>query len=377
MRGHEWKMSETIGGLAGVERIALVRLDNLGDHVLGAGLLPALRQHFPDTLLAQIAPTTVADLYARCPAIDQLIAVPSHRDYVGEAGRLAAMLAGLEKHGKFDLVINPRYAEDYYLAGPLCGSIAATRGRVVGFRQSGTPYAGYDPNAHYGELLEAAPDLHASRYAGAMAAHFGIRASVEPAVWFSEEDWNAIGGRYALDAQHPYVVVGCGASFPFKLPALSLYVHLLRRLTGTWGRRVLLVGATADRPAAATLLAASGQLRHVDSIVGELTLYQLSALLSRAELYIGPDAGPMHMAAAAGAAVIELGWVPANYPASSRGSGSGGRCWAPWTARALTIRPPAASFELRARSPDFLRQTIPDLPTDELDDALATQLGRR
>jgi len=40
---------------------------------------------------------------------------------------------------------------------------------------------------------------------------------------------------------------------------------------------------------------------------------------------------------AAGTRVIELGWVPANYPQTSRGRTTAGRCWWPWFLRCYLV----------------------------------------
>jgi hypothetical protein len=131
----------------------------------------------------------------------------------------------------------------------------------------------------------------------------------------------------------------------------------------------------ADRPTAEAILGRDRPEGVVVSTLGSLKLYELAALLADAEIYVGPDAGPMHMAAAAGAPVIELGWVPPDYPVTSRGNGTGGRCWSPWTRRAITVSPPSAEFARAASSPNFSRQPIQGLTGEDVDRALASMLG--
>jgi hypothetical protein len=133
------------------------------------------------------------------------------------------------------------------------------------------------------------------------------------------------------------------------------------------------VGAAADQPIAAAILQAFPDSK-VTSTIGELTLHQLSALLSGARLYVGPDAGPIHMAAATGIPVIEIGWVPANYARTSRGAGTAGWCWSPWSARGISIRPDPVAFARRSSSPEFAHQPIDDISTAELDSALTRAL---
>ncbi len=327
---------------------------------------------YPQSRIVQVVPTGLADLYTRCPSINHLIVLPAKDHYLQQMDRFAPLLSELQSAEKFDIVINPRFAEDYYLAGPICRALTAPGGRIVGFLQEAAPYTGYDPNGFYTELIRAPADLHASRYAGAVALYLGGTHAAEPAIWFTREDVADVCERYAIDTE-PYVVVGCGASFPYKLPPLDLFEHLIERLTGTWSRRVLLVGTQADHPVAARILQGFPGARIV-STLGELRLYQLGALLSGAQLYVGPDAGPMHMAAAAGIPVVELNWVPEGYPRTSRGAGTAGWCWSPWTQRGITIGPDPTVFSHRAGAPDFARQPISGIPTATLDAALTNLL---
>jgi ADP-heptose:LPS heptosyltransferase len=356
------------------EKIAVVRLDNLGDHVLGAGLLTALRAAFPAARIVQIAPAGVAELYARCPVLNHLMVVPGRAQYLQDSDRLSGLLRQLAAGEKFDLVINPRYAEDWYLAAPMCGALTAPGGRSVGFRQDATGDQGYDPNSFYTQLVEAPNDLHASRYAGVLLKHLGLEQPSEPAVWFAPADLADVQDRYAPSSE-PYVVVGCGASFAYKLPALALFAHVVQQLLSRWQRRVILVGGPADQTLATAIIHATPSGR-VTSTVGELNLPQLCALLSGAALYVGPDAGPKHMAAATGIPVMELGWVPSGYPRTSRGAGTAGWCWSAWSGRAITVHPDAAEFVLRTQSPGFATLPVDNLQPAAIDAALDMLLNR-
>ena len=353
--------------------IAVVRLDNLGDHVLGAGLLTALRATYPHSRIAVVAPAGLADLYRHCPSINHLVTAPAKEHYLQQTVRYVQLLGELRAAEKFDLVISPRFAEDHYLAAPMCQTLGAPGARIIGFRQDATPYPGYNPNSFFTELVDAPSDLHASRYAEVMAKHLGATAPAEPVVWFSGDEAATVRARYALDRE-PYVVVGCGASYPYKLPSPVLFNHLIARLASTWSGRIVLTGAPADQPSGAAILQ-DFPASKITSTVGELSLHELSGLLSGARLYVGPDSGPIHMAAATGIPVIEIGWVPVNYPRSSRGAGTAGWCWSPWSTRGTSVRPDPTAFASRMGSPEFAQQPISDIPTAELDAALATALG--
>jgi heptosyltransferase-3 len=359
-----------------VEQIAIVRLDNLGDHVLGAGLIVALRALHPRADLRLVVPDELSGLYSRCPLVDKVHTLPRRRAYINDSARFEQLIGETRAGIRAQWVINPRFAEDYYLAGVICGALAGPGARVVGFRQATSPYEGYEPNAYYGELVEAPENLHASRYAGLMAARLGAGELAEPTLWFTAEDLRSVQERYRLDAQ-PFVVLGCGASAPCKYPELETYHHLVGRLALRYRRRVILTGLASDREDAAAITRRAPAGARIRSSVGELGLPELAALISRAELYIGPDSGPMHMAAASGTAVIELGWVPADQPSHSRGPFGRGSCWAPWTPRGRTVRPRVADFAQRASAAGFKQQRCTGLSAADLDAALAAMLEPR
>ena len=62
------------------------------------------------------------------------------------------------------------------------------------------------------------------------------------------------------------------------------------------GWRVVVVGGADDSEAAATLCSHENLVNWT----GELTVSQTAALLERADLFIGADSGPSHIAASAG-----------------------------------------------------------------------------
>ncbi len=288
---------------------------------------------------------------------------PAREQYLQDDARLAGLLRELGTGEKFDLVINPRYAEDWYLSAAMCSAVTAAGGRCVGFRQDTAPYAGYDANAFYTQLIDAPNDLHASRYAGVLLEQLGLDLPAEPAIWFAPEDLAYVKGRYALESE-PYVVVGCGASFAYKLPPAAIFAYVAQQLVSKWARRVVLVGGPSDQTLATAIIDSIPDAP-VSSAVGELKLHQLSALLSGADLYVGPDSGPKHMAAAAGIPVMELGWVTSSHPRTSRGTGTAGWCWSAWSKRAITVHPDGATVDsLQPAAIDAALGALLDRPQD-------------
>jgi ADP-heptose:LPS heptosyltransferase len=354
-------------------RIALVRMDNLGDHVLGAGVIPALRAHHPQSELVAFVPTELKDLYARCTDLNLTVGLPPASAYLKSEASWASLLQELRALPKFDLVINPRFAEDWYAAGLICAAVADGTGRVLGFRQPFSPIPGFDPNLCYTQLTDAPEGLHTALYGASIAsAAVGRSVPAPPRVWFGAADWAAVSDVFSLSPRG-YVVIGLGASFPYKRPAAQTYQHIVRRLLAQ-SNRVMLTGTDTERPLADLLLEDSGRDARLVSVCGRLRLFELAALLASARLYIGPDAGPKHMAAACGTPVMELGWVPAGYPVSSRGPGTAGTCWAAWQTLSRTVGPSMQAFADAAARTDFYSVHIAGIDPLELDLCIAELL---
>jgi heptosyltransferase-3 len=358
---------------APAHRIAVVRLDNLGDHVLGAGIFSALRASFPQSRIVAVIPAGLADLYARCPNVDAILTVPPFATYIHNPSNWAVLIEYLRGCSRFDLVINPRFADDYYAAGPIGAALAAPGARIIGFRQALSPLKNYDPNNHFSELLQAPDTLHAASYASILAqAVTGRPASAAPEVWWKPEDWQSVAGRFGVAAEG-FIVVGIGTSHPCKLPSPEIYRQVIRLVLATsWP--VVLVGSAAER-GFADLVRGHFIGSPVISTVGSLRLPQLAALLAHARLYVGPDAGPKHIAAAARTPVVEIGWVPEDYPATSRGDLTAGRCWTAWGTQARTVYPDKEDY-LRARGhPHYKERLLTSFNPQQFERALAELLS--
>jgi ADP-heptose:LPS heptosyltransferase len=119
------------------------------------------------------------------------------------------------------------------------------------------------------------------------------------------------------------VVLHVGAGNEFRDWGEENLNSLVKMLSRTPDVRIVLVGAEADRPRAQAI-------QHDNpistlSLPGEINLIELRELVAGAALFVGPDSGPMHVAAATSTPIVALfgPTVPANF--------------APWKARATLI----------------------------------------
>jgi len=115
---------------------------------------------------------------------------------------------------------------------------------------------------------------------------------------------DARAARIVEDFGGPPIVIGLGASKPEKRWPVERYGQLARELVGKCGVPVCFVGGPADREGARIALEVAGP--RVFDLVGATSLVELAAICRRAELFVGGDTGPMHIAVASGLRAVVL-----------------------------------------------------------------------
>jgi ADP-heptose:LPS heptosyltransferase len=158
-----------------------------------------------------------------------------------------------------------------------------------------------------------------------------------------------------LFSRHPRIVLHPGSSKEFKNWPESHYLELVRQLNSD----VAIVGSRAETRAFA----------HLAHVASDLSFGQLAALLSRAQLFVGNDSGPLHLAAAVGTATIGL-FGP-----------SDPRIHTPYGNRHTTVRLDAAcspcfdGFRCADECHTGTRECLRDLPVQRVLDAVRARLA--
>jgi heptosyltransferase-2 len=128
-------------------------------------------------------------------------------------------------------------------------------------------------------------------------------ASTEPDLQLPAALLAAVSARYHA-APRPWVVLALGGSHPAKdwpAPHWKAFLDALRRRTaGT----VFLIGGPDNAAHAADLIAGSSGAAAINAC--DLAIAEAAALLRHADLFVGPDSGPMNLAAAGGTPAFGL-----------------------------------------------------------------------
>ena len=183
--------------------------------------------------------------------------------------------------------------------------------------------------------LQHASDIYLS-LAAAMGIELGQQETVGMEFYPPDSARTKMTHRLVEDldwlGDRPLVIIHPGGASnpleanPLKRWPAERFVRLANYLAGHHNARVLLVGAEADKPLAT---AVSGMMSHkATNWAGQVNLGELGALCEVADLYVGNDTGPTHIAAAVGCPTLAI-FGPSN-PAYSRPYGTKGKVTVLW-----------------------------------------------
>jgi heptosyltransferase-2 len=370
--------------LAGAGRVVVVRADELGDVVMTTAFLRELRRAAPAAHVTLVVNRAARPLVDTCPYVDRVVtfdtAVPRARRAFVLPWRAWRIGRAIRRAGVPDLTLLPRRGTDAVFATVLAFATGASH--RVGFSEAVDPRKrrlnrGFDalltcalPFDGWGH--EVAHTLTLLGAAGARAADDALE------LWPDAADASFAAGVLAgLGAAGRPVVALCpsGGHSALKQWSPVRFAALADRLREELDASVVLVGGPDDR-ALADAVAASCSVPPI-SFVGRTTLRQLAAVVERCALFVGNDAGPMHIAAAVGTAVVAV--FGASDPTRFgpwRGRGSRGNARVVW-------HPPPCAPVFRADRPDRCPQCVLAEPVcltgigvDEVLDACRAALGR-
>jgi heptosyltransferase-1 len=270
-------------------RIALIKPSALGDIVHSLPVLCALRSRFPDARITWVVNRSYEPLLRGHKALDATL--PFDRSATKSPVKLLRFARRL-RAGRFDLVID--------LQGLLrTGLMAALTGAA---RRVGLSSSREGASFFYTDVVPDDWNAHAVdrywRVAAALGAGDGPKRFDVPV----EPDALAWADRQLGRLPRPWLVFAVGARWLTKRWPPAHFAALGRQAFQRAGGSAVFVGSR-DESALAHRCAALLTGPTLD-LSGRTTLPQLAAILSRADVVLANDSGPLHLAAALGRPVI-------------------------------------------------------------------------
>jgi ADP-heptose:LPS heptosyltransferase len=364
-----WRLFRPLPRVESPRRILLVQLDHLGDAVLTSPLLDRLHAAYPGAKIDVLASPSNREVFEADPHVHR-VHLAARNWFERDRGRwaLGSAVWGLGRslrRERYDLGLDVRGDILTVLVLALAGIP-----RRVGWAMGGggfllTDVADWIPGRHevssrlalLGSLGISAGGEGPAR----VAVHVTDRDRTQVARWLrdawndprehrpagapvrlhqkgpgqqrlktltaiaprsitrDEGDW-LHAGRFGAPA--PLLAVHLGAGTAAKRWAPAHWKDLIARFLDD-GWRVVVIGGPEDADAS-RVLEPHARLR---DWTGRMTVAQTTAFLERADLFLGADSGPAHLAACAGTPSIVL------FSGTNRS-----RQWRPWSRRSLVLR---------------------------------------
>lgn len=356
--------------LADARRVLVVRLGGAGEIVLTGPLLRELRRNAPEAEITIVVSPRMRNLVERCPDVDRVLtydwAVP------GAFGRLrrharALALARRELWGlRLDLALLPHRGEDRHHAAFVTYFSGAAR--RVGYAET------VDDRLLTRSLAGGAPAHEVERTLDVLRALGGEVRADGLELWLDRADDEEAGRileRHGVAPTEPLVALGPGAPYQRGVWPIPRYAEVARTLHSRHGARVLAVGGARATLGESLARQTEGE---VVSLMGAMTPRRMAALLRRCALYVGNDAGAMHMAVAGGTPVVEISSHPRagrpDHPLSPARFG-------PWKGESRVLRPERPLPPCTDACTGRVAHCITQVTVDEVLDAAAELLSHR
>jgi len=312
---------------ATVRSILLVQLDHLGDAIITTAMFAPLRRQFPQASIEVLCGTRGADIFRGVPEVSRVHESHVNRFHRGLAGLwiVATLFWGLHLYRRrFDIAIDVRGE----LPTALLVWLTGARRRI-----------GWDAGGG-GFLLTDSPQYVPGRAEWqSRAALLGTldiavdEASFLPTWSASSIATSAIDARLrnvGYDGKRRLIVLHIGAGTLAKSWPVERWRSLVCSLVSRELGEVLLVGSASEQRAAQEIATGFAN-QYVRDWTGQLDLSELAALCRRADVFVGADSGPSHVAAAQ------------RTPAVVLFSGTNNReQWKPRGERVVVLREPVA-----------------------------------
>jgi len=266
------------------ERIAVLKLGAIGDVANTLPFVNRLRRGYPEARISWVIGPLAHSLVEGHEAVDEFVVL----DLDGPRAWLRAI--PLLRSRAFDLAID---LQRILKSGVLSACTGAPR--RIGFDRARAKEWSFvfaneriPPNPSPGVTVEQYLEF---------ADHLGLPAA--PVEWkLPLVPWPAA----ARDG--PLVVVNVGASKSANRWYPDRWARVCERLVREEGARVELTGGEQDAPRAAAVV---GQCREpLGNRAGRLSLKELAGLCAAADVFVGCDTGPLHVAVAVGTPTVAL-----------------------------------------------------------------------
>jgi len=297
-----------------IKKILLIRLRRIGDVIMTTPAVTVLREGFPQAFISYVVEKPYRELVEGNPNLNKIIVLEkkqSIRDFF--------KLIRLIRKEKYDVALD-------FHGGPRASLITLfSKAKLkVGYR---IKYK----NFIYNIKLPRSPKtghIHSAENHINFIKALGVNVDFSPPLYIPQAQENESEKVKKFIEENglegcKIITIHISAGNEFRNWGVDNLVQLTNLLAQRPEVKIVLIGANEDQKAEKEILKKSTV--PLLSLVGSLNLREVKELISRSSLFVGPDSGPMHIAASTSTPIIALfgPTLPAHF--------------APWQARAFVI----------------------------------------
>ena len=289
--------------------ILCIRLSGLGDIVHAMNALSLLKEQRPEARIGWIVEDRFSDLLKGHPYIDDLLIVP-RKEWGGELKNPLKWRYAFPEMWRFGRMIRNLQFDvsiDFQSSIKSSWLVASARAeKRIGFGWQVSRE--FSPLANNTLVRVPGENCHRIERDLALLSPLGIPAAYEDAVlpWTDADEEVLDPILEQMPGNGPLVVIHPGTSefAAFKRWRTRGYAAVADRLVDQRNARVIVTWGPGERELASHVV---NLMSRESTLAPRLTrLRQLTYLLSRADLFLGSDTGPMHMASALKVPTVSL-----------------------------------------------------------------------
>ncbi|SFU11472.1 heptosyltransferase-3 [Kosakonia arachidis] len=277
-------------------RILLIKLRHHGDMLLTTPVINSLRQSLPDAQIDVLLYEETRDMLAAHPAINTIYGIDRKWKQLGTLKHLQKewqLLRALRAR-QYHLVIN---LADQWRSAIVTRFTGAPVRLGFGFNKRKNAFWRF---CHTGLVSVANHNvLHTVEQNLSILSPLSVPPVSTVTMSYSADDWNF--ARQKLTAQgigDRYIVIQPTSRWFFKCWDENKMAQTITALQQEGHTIVLTAGPDKKELSMVDRILRASPQTGVISLAGELSLRQLASLIDHADLFIGVDSVPMHMAAA-------------------------------------------------------------------------------
>jgi len=297
-------------------KILLTRTDRIGDVVLSTPAIKAVRAKYPDAYIAFMVRPYAKDIVDGNPYLDEVIVYDKYGKHKSLISTILFALNLRKKNFELSIMLHP-----------------TNRVHLISFLAGIPKRIGYDRKLPY-LLTKKVPHLkqegkkHESKYTLDLLRAIGIDSPAkELFVPVHEKDIEKVEklfSEYHIGNDVKLVAINPGASSRSKMWPPRNFAKLADSLAKEFKARILIVSDETNKgsacavekgmkcePRSKCLKNEDHDLSHLErgepvNLVGKTTVGELAALLSKCDIFISNDSGPVHIASAVETPVISI-----------------------------------------------------------------------